>query len=108
MLTMLQLAVQLTPPSRGSQAAKMTPTQYLTSSEVISSLKQRASLPTITPAQSKAFRLDPQPDPDDATIADYHERVGKVVGRSHVQVMIPFDQAWQKTRHRITVRRLMF
>jgi len=72
----------------------MSTTQYLTCPEVISSLKRKVSLPTITPAQAKACRLDPQPDLNDVTIADYHERVSKVVGRSQIQVMIPFDQAW--------------
>jgi len=101
---MLQLAVQLTPPAKGSQAAKMTTTQYLTSSEVISSLKQKASLPTITPAQAKAFRLDPPPNLNDVTITDYHERASKLVDRSHIQVMIPFDQAWSKALSRIRVQ----
>jgi hypothetical protein len=101
---MLKLAVPLTPPSKGSQAAKMSTTEYLTSTEVISSLKRKASLPAITTVQAKALRLDPQPDSNDVTIADYHEHANKVVGRSHIQVMIPFEQVWNKSLDRMTVQ----
>lgn len=99
---MLQLAVQLISLAKGSRAAAMSLTPYLASSEVTSSLKRKASLPTITPVQAKVLRLDPHPDLNHVTIVDYYEHASRIADRSHIRVMIPFDQAWNKARDRIT------
>jgi hypothetical protein len=100
---MIELAVLLTPPAKGSPAATMSPTKFLVSTEVISSLKRKASLPEITPAQAKCLRLDPSPTLDDISITHYHKRTSEMINRSGIQVMIPFEKAWRNTQGRITV-----
>jgi hypothetical protein len=58
-ITMIDLAVHLTPPKQGSKAAEMSPTKFLVSPESLARIKRKASLPDITPDQAKRLRLEP-------------------------------------------------
>jgi hypothetical protein len=73
----------------------MSPNEFLVLTEVISALKQKASLPEITPAQAKFLRLDLSPTLDDITITDYYKRTSEVINSSGIQVMVTFEQAWR-------------
>jgi hypothetical protein len=66
--TMLNLAVPITPPKPGSQAAQMSPAQFLVSSPTRASVKRKASLPKVTEMQAKRFCLEPLPNSDDTTM----------------------------------------
>src|SRR5204863_5644941 len=93
---MLELLVQLTPPSKGSTRQNMSPTSFLISSETISPVKRKAHLPSVTLNQAKRFRLNPAPRANDKTIEQYHQRVSEALleDQSKLQVAIPFDQTW--------------
>ena len=91
---MIELAVLIIPPAKGSPGATMSPTEFLVSTDILNSLKRKASLPEITPTQAKFLRLDPPPTVDDLTITHYYQRTNELIDRPGIQVMIPFEKAW--------------
>lgn len=102
---MPDLLVQLTPPSKGSRAAQMSPLSYLSSTMALSPIKRKTSLPSITAGQAKKLRLDPAATKDDSTIEIYHRRTQELLPgeRDKICVRVPFDQALDKIHGRFKV-----
>ena len=62
---MIELAILIVSSTKGSSGAIMSPTEFVVSADVITSLKRKASLPEITLVQAQFLRLDRPPALDD-------------------------------------------
>lgn len=60
---MLNLAVPLTPPPPDTEAATISPAQFIASSPTRESIKSKILLPEVTKKQAQRFRLEPPRNP---------------------------------------------
>jgi hypothetical protein len=69
-VSIVKLAIQLTPPRPGTVEAQMQPRESLISDPTIERIKRKASLPDISPRAKHRLRFEPYAK-DDMTVAQY-------------------------------------
>jgi hypothetical protein len=92
-LKILQLAMKLVPPLKGSITARMQPREFLQSPPVQEELKRTL----VDDFDPKDLLLDPTPQEDHTTIEKYHKDVSDKLGsdRRELQVLLPIGEQWR-------------
>lgn len=96
---MHRLRVIVTPPRSGTAQSSLTPTAYLWSDELMSTLNSKDLM--INQEDQKFLSLDPAPLPSDYSINTYYKRVSQILpsDREKLAVMMPVND-WME---RVTV-----